>query len=310
MKLFKNSPTLLLISYVVMFSSTKILVRYLTFYFDTVTLMFFRYLVGSSSLMVISYLFFRDDLGKTIRDRRRLTGAVVLGALWTVIDFLYVKGLSYTSATVASLMDVFGLLMGIGWVALVFFDERKTIKTKSFTVGLILAVLAVVGLNLSKGAAISEYSLGIYYLVAAEVLVGGDSLFKKRLVVTSPNPVCLSSLVSAFASIFFFIGALFFGDLTRITRVSCFINVVLFGSGICGLMIGAGLHFVCIKKAGLSKVNLISLSLPVFTGIFAYLFLKESLNTWQVLFAAILIGGCLLAIGRKRTAIGVKENCL
>jgi len=295
----QNLQALLLIFYVVTLSFGKISARYLTFYFDAVTLGFFQHLVGSLSLLLISYFFLKGNLRKIIKNHRQLSEVVVLGALWSIIYFLYIKGLSYTSATIGSLMSVFGLLMGIGLVGLFFSDEKKTIKRKSFIAGSIFAIFGVIGLNLSKGIAIPEYSLGIYYLTVAEILAGGSSLLRKRLVITTSSPVCLSSLITVFASMFFFIGALFFGDLRKIVRVSFFTNVILFGSGVYSLMIGAGLSLVYIKKFGLSKVNLIRLSLPVFTGMFAYLLLKESLSVLQVFFATILVAGCLVAIKKK-----------
>ena len=288
----------LLLFYVVAVSFVDIFCRYLTFYFDSFTLNFYRFFVGSLSLLIVSRFFFKSDLKKLINNFRQLGEIIILAGILTASQFFYIKGLSYTSAVMGPLINILGLLIGIVLVGLVFADERKIIKGRNFIMGLMFSIFGVIGLSISKGIDIPKYSSGIYYLIVAVALVGVVNLLTKRLIINS-HPVCLSSLVTMFMSVFFFIGALFNGNLVKIVQVSSFTNFILLGSGVYGLMIGMGLGYVCIKMFGISKVNLISLSTPVFTGIFAYLLLRESLNVKQILFATILIGGCFIAIRNK-----------
>ncbi len=288
----------LLTSYVVVGSFVGIFIRYLTFYFDSFTLNFYRFLAGSLSLCLISFLFFRNDLTKILRSYHQLAQIIALAGVFTLSGFLYVKGLSYTSATMGSLTEILTLLITITLVSLTFRDEREIINEKYFIFGLILAIFGVIGLSISRGGATIEYSVGVYYLLISAILASCTAPLLKKLILAL-NPLCLASLSAAFASIFFFIGALLWGDLMKITRVSFFAQVILFSSGVYGLMAGLALHNIYIKNFGMSRVSTVSLSTPIFTGIFAYLFLKEALSPQQMIFAAILMGGCFLAIRKK-----------
>lgn len=301
-----NQKRFLLGFYVVGGSFVTIFQRYLTFHFDNFTQNFFRFLTGSLSLLLVSFFFFRDDLRKISRDLGQLGKIGLLAILSAFSQFLFVEGLSHTSAVMGGLMWILGFPLTIGLVIMIFPDEKETVKSRNFIIGSFLAIGGTIGLILSKGNLNLTYSLGTLYLLIATIVLSITALMTKKLVITS-NPICIASLVTGFMCLIFLFGALFWGCLTKVREVSFFTNTILFVSGAYGLMIGMGLAFVNVKIFGVVIVRLAELSTPVFTGIFAYFFFREILNPLQMVFGAILITGCFFILKRNRN-LKIKEK--
>lgn len=287
--------TFLLGFYVIAASFIAIFQRYLTFYFDNFTQNFFRFLTGSLSLLLVSIFFFRDDLRKISQSLNQLGRIGLLAILSAFSQFLFIEGLSRTSAVMGGLISILGFPLTIGLAMMIFSDEKEIARGRNFVLGSFLAIGGTIGLILSKGNLNLTYSLGTLYLLIAIIVFSIAALITKKLVITS-NPICIATLVAGFMCIIFLFGALFWGCLAKVREVSPFTNIILLLSGAYGLMIGMGLAFVSIKIFGVIIFKLAELSAPVFTGIFAYFLFKETLSLLQVVFGAILIGGCFLIL--------------
>ncbi|MCD6221341.1 DMT family transporter [bacterium] len=294
-----NRKKFFLVFYVIGGSFIPIFQRYLTFYFDSFTQNFFRFFAGSLSLLLISIFFFRDELREIVLDLNRIRKIGLLAILSVLSQFLYIEGLSRTSAIMGGLMFVLGIPLTLGLTVLVFQDEKKVIKEKNFILGSFLVICGTIGFMLSKGNLNLTYSLGIIYLLIATTIYSIANLLIKKLVITS-NPVCIGTVVSGFMCIIFLFLCYFFGCVSKVKEVSIFTNTVLFFSGAYGLIIGVGFSFFCIKKFGVIIVRLVELSIPVFTGIFGYFLLEEKLNLLQMVSAGILIIGCFLILKKEK----------
>lgn len=297
---FVNNKGLLFI-YVITGSFVTIFQRYLTFHFDSLTQNFYRFLTGSVALLLIGYIFYRDEQKKLFLNPRESLKIAGLAALNALSMFLWVKGLAMTSAALGGLMGVLGFPLLIVLAALFFRDERSRIKNPVFLIGICLVIIGTVGLTLGKNTGTLEYSTGVLYLLVAAIISPFLGLFTKKLVITS-NPICIGGLLSLFMSIFFLAAGLLWGDLGEISQVSTFTNVILFGSGAYGILIGIGLAFVCIKKFGVVISRLMDLIMPIFIALNAYIFFREALTLTQLIFGTILLGGCLIALLKSKSS--------
>lgn len=289
--------------YVVAGSFVTIFQRYLTFHFDNFTQNFYRFLTGSLALLLIACIFYRDDLKKLIGNRREVLKISGLAGLNALSMFLWVKGLTMTSAAIGGLIGILGFPLLIILAALLFHDERSHIKNPMFPLGICLVIGGTIGLIITKNGTTLEYSSGILYLIGSAIINPIIILSIKKVVVSS-HPICTSSLLSLCMCLFFFLGGLLWGDLTRISEVSFFSNVILFGSGAYGIVIGIGLAFVCIKRFGAVTTRLMELAMPIFTALYAYIFFKEVLTLSQFISGAVLLVGCLIALIKGKSGLG------
>lgn len=299
----KNKKILLIASYAIGGALITIFQRYLTFYFDNFTQNFYRFLAGSASLLLISLLFYPEDLKETLKNKKLIAGIIFLAGLTAVAQLFLIEGLACTSAIVSGFINTFGLPLTIIMAILFSPGEKEIAGKKNFIPGFFLAFGGTIGFIFSKGKTSLEYSAGILYLIIGTVIGTFIVLLQKKLV-TRSNPVCVSTLLTAFMCLFFFIGGLIWGDLSKIRNVSFFTNFILFASGVYGLIIGISLSFVNIKISGILITKIAELTIPVFTALFAFILLKEKLNIVQTVSGSVIIAGSLITVlasmkGRK-----------
>ena len=302
----KNKKILLIISYTLGSSFITIFQRYLTFYFDSFTQNFYRYLAGSLSLLLISFLFYPEDLKEILKNMNLIGKIALLAGLVAVAQSFFIEGLAYTSAMVTGFISTLGLPLTIVLAVLIFPAEKEIARGKNFLLGFFLAFAGTIGFILGKGSISLEYSLGILFLIIGTAISVFITLLLKRLVIKL-NPVCVSALLTFFMCFFFFISGLIWGDLSKIRHVSSFTNFILFASGVYGLIFGINLVFVNLKISGILVTKIAELTIPVFTALFAFIFLKESLNILQTFFGMVILIGSLIAVlisAKEKTIFG------
>jgi drug/metabolite transporter (DMT)-like permease len=287
--------------YVVGGSLIGIAQRFLTFHFDTFTQNGFRMLPGSLSLLAIAFFFRRTELLKAVNDRRLIRNLGLLAASSVIPGFLVVEGVRHTSAVMSGLIGILGVPLTIGLAVLVFPDERKAARGKRFLVGSGLALASTIGLTLANGLTV-EYSQGLLYLLLATIIGAVTSLFTKRLLIAA-DPFCVSGITGLFVAIFFVGGSILTGGVNALATTPVINTVVLIGSGVYGLIIGSGIYMVIIRRIGLIPTRFADLAMPVFTGIFGYLFFGELLTPVQMLCGACLIAGCVLILSKRASAV-------
>jgi len=284
------------------YSLVVIFQRYLTFHFDTFTMNFYRFLAGSIFLLSLAYIIFREDLKNILKSPSLLKRITRLAFLIAIAQTLIIEGLAHTSATLVGLLGILGIIFSITITSLVFQDERRALQGRMFVLGSMLALIGVIGVILGKENLTLEYSLGSLYVVLAMLIGSSSSVLQKRII-SSTHPIASGAVVSVMMCIFYFFPAFFWGDLVKITRISWKMNFMLFGSGIFGLFVGLGLSYISVKFFGVVVHRISRLTTPIFIGIFSYLFLGEQLTAMQMVFGAILLVGCFLAM-RKSLLLG------
>ncbi|OIN97664.1 hypothetical protein AUJ66_02470 [Candidatus Desantisbacteria bacterium CG1_02_38_46] len=289
----KNKKILLIIFYVIGSSIVTILQRYLTFYFDTFTQNFYRFLAGSSSLLLISFLYYPRDLKEILKNKKIIKNIFLLSGMLAAFMFFYIEGLSHISATITGFIFTLSLPLTILLTVLFFPSEKAVLKRKGFYIGFFLTFGGTIGFIFSKGNLNFEYSIGITFIIIATLIGVFTTLLQKRLI-ANLNTVCVSALITAFMCPFFFISSLIWGNLSRVANAPLLTNIILFVSGVYGLMIGINLALMNIKISGILITRIAELSIPVFIALFAFIFLKESLNVLQTIFGIIIIVGSLI----------------
>jgi drug/metabolite transporter (DMT)-like permease len=208
-------------------------------------------------------------------------------------------GLTYVSATVCSvLISTIPVFATIG--AWLIFKER--LKAINYA-GIILSFIGVLVFILNSDGSLSFNIKGLGLLLLAVLTAVGYNLTLSRLV-GSYSPVFIVNVQNI-------IGAVLFLPLFLILDYHHFINtrltfnmfkpiieLAVFAS--CGAFI---LFAYSVRKMGITKANVFSNCIPVFTALFSFMILGEKLTIQNIIGMIIVIAGLLLSQldGRKKS---------
>lgn len=276
-------------------SMVIILQRYLTFYFDTLTLNFFRLSAGAILLLSLSIFFYPGEMKRALTDRRLMLYMFLLASVASIAQCLIIEGLSQTSATLVGLIRVIGIILG-GMIAYIsFHDERTSVQKSNFRLGAVLTIVGITGVILGRQNITIDYSMGSLYTILGICIASSGTVFQKR-VVTSLHPISGSAIVAGIMSLIYALVAFQWGDISALGTVPWYITALLFTSGIFGLFVGMGLGFISIRSFGIITHRIFLLVVPFLVGVLSYFFLDEHLTLIQIIFGAILIYGSYLVI--------------
>ena len=179
---------LLIIVYVIGCAIVTIFQRYLTFHYDTFTQNFYRFLAGSFSLLLISLLFYSEDLKKISRNIKLNGEIVLLAGLFVIAQSFFIEGLSYTSAVVSSFIGTFAFPLTILLAVLFFPGEKEIAKGRNFLPGFLLVFGGTIGFIFGKGNLDLGYSLGVLLIIIGTIIGVFIVLLQKRIVIEL-NPI-------------------------------------------------------------------------------------------------------------------------
>lgn len=207
-------------------------------------------------------------------------------------------GLTFVSATVCSvLISIIPVFAAIG--AWLIFKER--LKAVNYA-GIIFSFIGILVFILNKDGNISFNTKGLALLFLAIVSAVGYNLTLSRLVGTY-SPVYIVSVQNI-------IGASLFLPLFLILDLKHFINtpftfnmfkpiieLAVFAS--CGAFI---LFAFSVRNIGISKANVFTNSIPVFTALFSFILFGEKLTVQNIIGMVIIIAGLFMSQidGRKK----------
>jgi len=200
-------------------------------------------------------------------------------------------GLTYVSATVCSvLISTIPVFAALGaW--LIFKEKLKIINYA----GIILSFIGVLIFILNKDGSITMNIKGLGLILFAVLSAVGYNVTLNRLVGTY-SPVYIVNVQNI-------IGAVLFLPLFLILDFKHFINtpftfnmfkpiieLALFAS--CGAFI---LFAYSVKNMGITKANVFSNCIPVFTAIFSFILLGDKLTIQNILGMAVVIAGLFMS---------------
>ena len=265
-----------------------------TFY--PITIVFIRLVL--SVVFLTTFLIITKSFMKIKKKDRKL---FIMMALFEPFFYFLGEsfGLTYVSATVCSvLISTIPVFATIG--AWLIFKER--LKAINYA-GIILSFIGVLVFILNSDGSLSFNIKGLGLLLLAVLTAVGYNLTLSRLV-GSYSPVFIVNVQNI-------IGAVLFLPLFLILDFHRFINTPLtfnmfkpiielavFAS--CGAFI---LFAYSVRKMGITKANVFSNCIPVFTALFSFMILGEKLTIQNIIGMIIVIAGLLLSQldGRKKS---------
>ena len=259
-----------------------------------ITIVFIRLLMSVTLLSV--FLFLTKNFVKIKKKDRKL-----FLMLATFEPFFYFIGesfgLTYVSATAGSvLISTIPVVATLG--AWIIFRER--LKLINYA-GIVLSFVGVLVFILNRDGSISYNIKGLAFMSLAVVSAVGYNLTLSRLV-GSYSPVYIVNVQNV-------IGALLFLPVFLITEVHHLIDtpfsftnfipiikLAIFAS--CGAFI---LFAWSVKKMGITRANVFTNCIPVFTAIFSFIMLGEKLTIQNIIGMLIVIAGLFMSQmnGRK-----------
>ncbi|HEY5469253.1 MAG TPA: DMT family transporter [Bacteroidales bacterium] len=264
--------------------------------FDPITIVFIR--LTFSVIILTTYLAITKNFMKIKKRDRKLF--LMLALFEPFFYFLGESfGLTYISATVCSvLISTIPVFATIG--AWLIFKER--LKTINYA-GIILSFVGVLVFILNKDGSMSFSIKGLALILFAVLCAVGYNLTLSRLV-GSYSAVYIVNVQNI-------IGAVLFLPLFLILDFNHFIKtpftfnmfkpiieLAVFAS--CGAFI---LFAYSVKKMGITKANVFSNSIPVFTALFSFIIMGDRLTVQNITGMVIVIAGLLMSQmdGRRKS---------
>jgi drug/metabolite transporter (DMT)-like permease len=200
-------------------------------------------------------------------------------------------GLTYVSATVCSvLISTIPVFATIGaW--LIFRERLKLINYA----GIILSFIGVVVFILNSDGSLNFNIKGLGFLMLAVLTAVGYNLTLSRLVGTY-SPVYIVGVQNLIGAILFLPLFIildfhhFFRTPFTFNMFKPIIELAVFAS--CGAFI---LFAYSVQKMGITKANVFSNCIPVFTAIFSFIILGEKLTIQNIFGMSIVIAGLLMS---------------
>lgn len=256
--------------------------------YQPITIVFTRLVISVTLLSI--YLFFTKNFVKIKKEDRKLF--ILLAVFEPFFYFLGESfGLTYVSATVGSvLISTIPVIATLG--AWIIFKER--LKLINYA-GIILSFLGVLVFIINKDGSLSFNVRGLMLMILAVFSAVGYNLTLSRLV-GSYGPVYIVNVQNVIGAILFMPLFLVF-DLNHLGSTPFnlkhfmpIVELALFAS--CGAFI---LFAYSVKNMGITKANIFSNCIPVFTALFSFILLNEKLTFQNLTGMAIVIAGLFMS---------------
>ena len=253
-----------------------------------ITIIFIRLVIAV--ILLASYLAFTGKFMKIKKEDLRLF--FILAMFEPFLYFLGESfGLTYVSSTVGSvIISTIPVVATIG--AWVFLKER--LKLINYA-GIILSFTGIIVFILNKDGSLSFNIKGLALLSFAVFSAVGYNLTLSRLV-NKYSPVFIVTVQTVLGALFF-LPVFLIADLrTFIDAPHSFVSfkpiieLSVFAS--CGAFI---LYAYSVRNIGISRANVFTNSIPVFTALFSFFLMSEKLTIQNIIGMAIVIAGLFLS---------------
>lgn len=256
--------------------------------FRPITIVFFRLVI--SVILLTSYLLMKKKFMKIKREDRKL---FLMLALFEPFAYFLGEsfGLTYVSATVGSvLISTIPVVAAIG--AWIVFRER--LKFVNYA-GIILSFTGVLIFLLNKNGTLSFNIKGVGLLMLAVVSASGYNLTLSRLV-GKYSPVLIVNVQNSIGSILF-LPIFLISDFNHVINTHFtfaalvpVLELSVFAS--CGAFI---LFAFSVRNMGVTKANVFTNFIPVFTALFSFFILGDRLTIQNVAGMLVVITGLILS---------------
>lgn len=261
--------------------------------YQPVSIIFFRLILSTA------FLFF---LKRILKIREKIDRddwlLLFLSALFT--PFLYFLGENYglkysTSTITAVVIGTIPLFSPV--IAWYFFKEKLSWMNLT---GIFISFIGIVLIIISKDFSLAVNPLGILILFGAVLSALLYSVLLRRLSFRY-SPLILIYYQN-FVGIFLFLPIFIFLDFTSFIKVAPDGRMII--SFLCLSIFASSLSFVfyakTMKEIGISRANIFSNLIPVFTAVFSYLILSEVFTLQKIAGIIIVVSGVFLTSWHKR----------
>jgi drug/metabolite transporter (DMT)-like permease len=256
--------------------------------FNPITIVFIR-LLFSTILMTVFLIATKNYMKIKKADRKLFLMLAVFEPFFYFLGESF--GLTYVSATVCSVMiSTIPVFATIGaWI--IFREKLKAINYA----GILFSFIGVLIFILNSDGSISFSVHGLLLLTLAVLSAVGYNLTLSRLVGTY-SPVYIVNVQNIIGAVLFLPLFLIFDVRQFATMHLTFemfkpiIELSIFAS--CGAFI---LFAYSVKQMGITRANVFSNCIPVFTAIFSFILLGEKLTFQNIAGMAIVIAGLFMS---------------
>ena len=262
---------------------TKIVFKY----YDPITTVFIRLVLSSIFLFVYIYFF-----GKFQRIRKEHYKLFLLSTLFN--PFLYFIGESFgldrVSPTISSVI-IATIPLFTPIAAYIALKERFS---KINTLGILLSFTGIIVMLANKNLSLSADPVGIAFLFGAVIaaVIYGVLLKKLTQHYSSVTIIAYQNILGAF----FFLPLFLFFEFDQFIQVkpnfeliSSLILLAVFASSIAYI-----LYTTTVRKIGISRGNIYTNLIPIFTGVTSYFILSEQFTVSKISGIFIVILGVIL----------------
>lgn len=289
------------IAYILLLGAGFPILRYMSLHFDVNNNNMVRFFAGSAVLFCYGLWKYRSQYAVVLKSKNLIGKVLALGILMTANMYLFIQGLSATSAVTGSIFSILAMPLAIGLAAFFYVDERERVKQPQFYWGSLLAIIGSLFFVLQKNVTTEingDFVLGSAFLFLAISIQGIQSLVIKSMN-NQVNAVVISTFTAFFAALFNFAISLSADKISQLSLVSEGLLLGLVFAGIYGIVVGMFMSFQIVQKQGIVTYNLLQLIVPFAAAVFAFISLDERLNFWQILSGIVVILGCLYALRKK-----------
>jgi drug/metabolite transporter (DMT)-like permease len=263
--------------------------------FRPVTIVFIRLVF--SIILLSSYLTVKKKFVRIRKEDRKMF--LMLAVFEPFLYFLGESyGLTYVSATVGSvIISTIPVVATIG--AWIIFKERLRIVNYA---GIVISFIGIIIFVLNKNGTISFNIKGLSFLALAVFSASGYNLTLSKLV-RKYSPVFIVTVQNTIGAILFLPVFLFLDFKsfmhTSFTFNSFFPIIELSVFASCGAFI---LFAFSVRNLGITKANVFTNFIPIFTAFFSFLILSDKLTPQNMIGMIVVICGLIMSQlnGRKK----------
>lgn len=256
--------------------------------FLPITIVFFRLI--AAILILTTYLAVKKKFVRIRKEDRKLF--IMLAVFEPFLYFLGESfGLTYVSATVGSvLISTIPVVATVG--AWIFLKERLKIINYA---GIVLSFIGIVIFVIDRSGALSYNVKGLALMMLAVFSASGYNLTLSRLV-GKYEPVFIVNIQNTLGAILFLPVFLIFeaGHLAETTltlkALVPVIELAVFAS--CGAFI---LFAYSVRNLGITKANVFTNFIPIFTAFFSFLILGDMLTLQNIAGMIVVIAGIIMS---------------
>ncbi|MCX6278638.1 MAG: DMT family transporter [Bacteroidetes bacterium] len=262
-------------------------------YYQPVTIIFIRLIISSGLLFLFIY-----SLGLNQKIARSDVKLILLSALFNPFFYFLGEnyGLKYSTPTIAAVIiatiPVFSPI-----VAYLSFREKLT--TVNF-IGIAVSFIGVILILINNDFGLTADVRGVIFLFFAVIAALLYSVTLKKL--TSRYSAVIVVAYQNVIGIFMFLPIFLIFEVNNLFMIP--LNTEIVTSFLLLAILASSVSFVCfahsMKLLGITKTNIFSNLIPVFTAFFSFLLLNESFTLRKIAGIAIVIGGVYLSERSKK----------